>query len=173
MFLWNILRNIKNFFDIANSDKNLLLELYRNTLEELRHHERTYIYLVTGMVLIMPILMSAFGLLLNSEILIKPEFTQNIKWVFLIGLIILSIFFWVLIFRLERKRKLCITTLQIIEELIKNRNDDLNLEELLIISKFQEKSFDMFVEKYRIWMYIVVNVLVIVILWYALFNWIS
>jgi hypothetical protein len=173
MIVWSILKNINNVIEEFSSNRRTLLELYRTTLEELRHHERIYTYLVTGMVLIIPILISGYGFLFSGDLLIKPEYINQVKWSLIIILIMLFFFFWVLIFRLERKRRLCTNILKKIETKLKNTSNNFEFEGILIASEFHRKSFDMFVEKNRIFIYIAVNIIAIITLWYGLFHWIK
>ena len=151
-------------------EKYPLLELYKITLEELHHQERTYIQLVTGIFIIFPLLLTAISFLLGKNSPIIPEYVYHAKWSVFSFLIIILLVFWLLIFRLDSRINACYRLLNNIELKL----DSTNIHyDLLISAQLNKNHYDSSYHRVRLFIYIPLCIGALIISWIALFNWID
>lgn len=153
-----------------------LIQLYSATLEELRHHERTYVQAFIGMAILIPVFLAAIGLLFGPDTPLLDEYIVSVKVVVFIALVLLIAFFWTVIHRLNRRFTVCRDTLKAIETKlreIKNADKDSTLKGLLIAEQLAEKSFDTWFIKPRFYIYVPLTILALIIVGIFLFKFIG
>ena len=110
-----------------------LIELYKTTLEELRHHDRVNVELFVGMAIAISGLVAAAAYLLSSNGLAKE--TWCCRLAVKIGLFLVAGlmggFFALTTVRLRKRFDACISTLQLIEGKLRGQSA-LELDALLI-----------------------------------------
>jgi hypothetical protein len=116
-------------------DSKELIELYKATLEELRHYDTTNTQAYIGVVIVIPIFLTAATFLLGEGSPISPQSILGVKWGILILAFIFTIFFAQARFRLNKRVEICIDVLNEIEEKLKESSIP---ENLLIIGQLNE-----------------------------------
>ena len=89
---WKELSNLNVILKALFTDRHTLIELYRITLEQLRHQEWIYIQAILGTAILIPAFLIAIGFLFGSD---SPVHSQYVPWIkgIIFGLSILLVFF--------------------------------------------------------------------------------
>ncbi len=152
---------------IQSSD---LIALYALTLEEQRHQEKIYVQAFIGLAILIPVFFAAVRLLVGDGSPLRPEYVTHVKVVALASLAVLLLFFWVAIFRIDRRFHVCRCTLASIHAKLKEMPEGgSELSGLLIAEELYKPSFDTWMSKYRLPIYVALSALTLPALWFVLF----
>ena len=166
-----VLNTLNTIMESMFFDRRTLVELYNITLKELRHQERIYTQLVTGLFIIIPIFLTAISFLLGEDTPINPKYINYFKWSIFCLLIILFVFFWIFIFGIDRTFRICKNVIQKLETKLKQTSNPSEFEHLLIRSELEKKGFIVIYGKYRLWIYVSANIVALILIWFTLFQW--
>ncbi len=88
-------------------DRKELIELYKTTLEEFRHHDRIYVQALVGVAIIVPAFLVAVGFLFGGDSPVHSEYVPYVKWGIFGLTILLAGFLWWNLYRINERLKVC------------------------------------------------------------------
>ena len=97
---------------VPNSE---LIELYKATLEELRHYDATNTQVYVGIVIVIPIFLTAVSFLLGENSPVGAQSVLGVKWGLFILALLFASFFVQARFRLSKRVEVCNGLLKKIE----------------------------------------------------------
>lgn len=155
-----------------NINRPTLIELYKTTLEELRHHDRVYWQALLGFALISSVYLAAISFLLGEDSPVRREYLLTVK-VGIFSLIIpLTILFALSISRIGIRLKISVGVIRRIEgrlRAVENTGQGFELDGLLVREELDKAKFDSWFGRKRFWFYIPIGVLAFIALWLFLF----
>ena len=155
------------------TDKKELIELYKITLEELRHHDRIYWQALIGLGVIITVFLAVISFLFGKDTPLSSEAVYSAKWALLSFAIFLAVIFALAIYRINSRAKISQEVIRKIECTLRgkqNTEETSELDGLLVRRELDKAKFDKWFAKYRFCFYIPVGVLFLIGLWYFLFN---
>jgi len=146
-------------------DRDTLIELYKTTLEELRHQERVYVQALIGVVIIIPAFLVAVSFLFGGGSPVHSEYVPYVKGgIFGLG-ILLAGFLGLTIYRINKRFEVCIRVSNNIESKllgVKTIEETSEFDGLLVRRELNEIEFEKRFERIRFWFYIPILVAIFI-----------
>ena len=142
-------------------DKKELIDLYKTTLEEFRHHDTAQIQAYIGLGIIIPFFLASIGLLLGRSSPVHTDYINIVKVGIFIFAIFVTAFFWWFSYRINKRFEACEKVREEIENLLEAEEGS-KLDGVLVareIANFQgNKRFT----EIRLWIYIPVSIVMLI-----------
>lgn len=153
-------------------DRSTLIQLYKTTLEELRHHDRVYWQALLGFAIISSVFLAAISFLLGEDSPVRQEYLLTVKRGIFSLVIPLTLLFVLAISRINIRLKVSLGVIRRIESrlrAVENTGQGSELDGLLVREELDKSKFDNWFAKYRFFFYIPLGLLVLVALGLLIF----
>ena len=143
-------------------DREKLIELYKITLEELRHQETIYVHAFIGLGILIPVFLTGVSFLFGGESPLRQEYVCWVKWIVFLLALGLGAFFLVVILRINGRFKVCREVAKRIETILIPVVDSKEVQEVdkvLIRRELDKGKFDNWFSRIRLFIYVAIGLL--------------